>query len=175
VLNLKAIKKKFRQINIVQFLITALIFIFIINSLILFYQDQQEVKIPTDDEIVQHAMLYLQDKDLVKLGNKLDCSGFTHQVFIHFGIKIPVSSIDQLAASKRLPIDELGKGDLVFFNTNGKHISHVGIYLCDNKFIHSPGKYSNVRVDSLNFGYWKDRFVCGGSLKSISNSLNLRN
>jgi murein DD-endopeptidase len=83
---------------------------------------------------------------------------------LNFGINIPVTSKEQMAVSRRLDKDELGKGDLFFFNTEGNKISHVGIYLCDNKFIHSPGKNNNVRIDSLNYGYWMRKFICGGSL-----------
>ena len=60
----------------------------------------------------------------------------------------------------RSPInrDELQPGDLVFFNTMRLTFSHVGIYVGDNKFIHSPSKGTSVRVDDLGSLYWDKRF-----------------
>jgi cell wall-associated NlpC family hydrolase len=49
-------------------------------------------------------------------------------------------------------------GDLVFYNTLRRGFSHVGIYLGDNKFIHSPSRGGQVRIDSMDLSYWKRRF-----------------
>jgi hypothetical protein len=59
---------------------------------------------------------------------------------------------------KPITREELQPGDLVFFKTMRLTFSHVGIYVGDNKFIHSPAKGSTVRVDDLASSYWDKRF-----------------
>jgi hypothetical protein len=59
---------------------------------------------------------------------------------------------------KPISREELEPGDLVFFNTMRLTFSHVGIYVGDNKFIHSPSKGSSVRIDDLASAYWDKRF-----------------
>ena len=59
---------------------------------------------------------------------------------------------------KPITRDDLQPGDLVFFNTMRLTFSHVGIYVGDNKFIHSPSKGASVRVDDLSSVYWDRRF-----------------
>jgi cell wall-associated NlpC family hydrolase len=66
--------------------------------------------------------------------------------------------------SKHLETSEAQFGDLVFFITRGNGISHVGIYLGNNQFIHSPGKGRFVSIDSLNAGYYKNHLVGFGSV-----------
>jgi hypothetical protein len=55
--------------------------------------------------------------------------------------------------------DELQPGDLVFFNTLRRTFSHVGIYVGDGKFIHSPKPGGEVRVEDMRFVYWAKRFT----------------
>ncbi len=89
-----------------------------------------------------------------------DCSGFVHYVFAHaLGIDLPSNSAEQFHAGTRIARDELQTGDLVFFHTHGKRISHVGIYLGDGRFIHSPTTGQRVRVDRLNEHYWARHFA----------------
>ena len=54
--------------------------------------------------------------------------------------------------------NDLRPGDLVFYNTLRRGFSHVGIYLGDNKFVHSPSAGSSIRIESMDLGYWKKRF-----------------
>ncbi len=60
----------------------------------------------------------------------------------------------QMIASR----DELQQGDLVFFGRKGR-INHVGIYVGEGRFLHSPSTGKDVRVDSLTTGYWAPRFM----------------
>ena len=71
--------------------------------------------------------------------NCLDCSGFT-QILMRDVYKqmIPRTSQDQYNACEKIDLEEMREGDLVFFNTGGKDISHVGIYLLNNKIQHGP-------------------------------------
>lgn len=66
-----------------------------------------------------------------------DCSGFTQYVFKQLGIDLLRDSRSQATQGKKVSRDELRPGDLVFFKTNGKTISHVGIYVGDGKFAHA--------------------------------------
>lgn len=89
-----------------------------------------------------------------------DCSGFVHYVFAQvLGVDLPGNSAAQFASSGKISRDELQAGDLVFFRTRGKRISHVGIYLGDGRFIHSPTTGERVRVDRLEAHYWAHRFA----------------
>ena len=118
----------------------------------------------TPDDLVRYASLYLPGNKLGNYGRRLDCSGFTKSVFRHFHQKIPRSSSEQSRLGKRLNIDQLNKGDLIFFATSGNRISHVGLYLGNQRFIHSPDKNQDVRVDSLNGPYWHNNFRWGISI-----------
>ncbi len=89
----------------------------------------------------------------------LDCSGFVRLMYEQtVGLVLPRRSAEQAAAT--LPIDksELQPGDLVFFNTLRSAFSHVGIYVGDNKFIHSPRTGGVIRVEDMRVSYWQQRF-----------------
>ena len=89
----------------------------------------------------------------------LDCSGFVRYVFNDtFGFLLPRKSAQMSQVGLEIRKDELRPGDLVFFNTMRHAFSHVGIYVGDNKFIHSPSKGTSVRVDDLGSLYWDKRF-----------------
>jgi cell wall-associated NlpC family hydrolase len=89
-----------------------------------------------------------------------DCSGFVHYVFAQvLGIDLPQNSVGQYQVGKQIARTDMMTGDLVFFKTHGKHISHVGIYLGEGRFIHSPTTGERVRVDNLASQYWAHRFA----------------
>jgi cell wall-associated NlpC family hydrolase len=89
-----------------------------------------------------------------------DCSGFVQYVFAQaLGIDLPDNSISQAEAGVRVARNDLKTGDLVFFHTRGKGISHVGIYLDNGRFIHSPSTGKRVRVDELGDQYWARHYV----------------
>jgi cell wall-associated NlpC family hydrolase len=89
-----------------------------------------------------------------------DCSGFVQYVFAHsLGIDLPDNSGGQFHAGAKVSRGELKTGDLVFFHTRGQSVSHVGIYLDGDRFIHSPSTGKRVRVDHLTDPYWSKRFV----------------
>lgn len=90
-----------------------------------------------------------------------DCSGFTRYVFEHsIGLVLPRRADEQARAPGLFSIakDELKPGDLVFFNTLRRTFSHVGIYVGDGKFIHSPRAGGEVRVEDMRVAYWAKRF-----------------
>lgn len=90
-----------------------------------------------------------------------DCSGFTSYVYKNMGISIARTSSDQRSTTTNISMDELLPGDLVFFGSNDV-VSHVGIYVGDGNFIHSPHTGSVVKYDTLASGNYNRRFICGG-------------
>ena len=89
----------------------------------------------------------------------LDASAFVSYVFndkLSFLLPRKASQISRVG--KPVTRDELQPGDLVFFNTMRLTFSHVGIYVGDNKFLHSPAKNASVRVDDMREVYWDKRF-----------------
>lgn len=87
-----------------------------------------------------------------------DCSGFTSYVFAQFGFDLPHTSKGQNEEGYWIDKSDLRPGDLVFFNTDGKGISHVGIYIGDGMFAHSAYG-TGVTKTSLNDAYYKKRYV----------------
>ncbi|AJY42821.1 MULTISPECIES: C40 family peptidase [Burkholderia] len=90
----------------------------------------------------------------------LDCSGFVRYVFQDtLGMSLPRRAEEMSRVGEKVRMSELKPGDLVFFNTMRRTFSHVGIYIGDNKFVHSPSTGSTIRVDDLDSGYWEKRFT----------------
>ena len=88
-----------------------------------------------------------------------DCSGFVRAMYQQtVGLILPRSADQQAAATQTIDRSELQPGDLVFFNTMRRAFSHVGIYIGDDKFIHSPKPGAEVRVEDMRLVYWKTRF-----------------
>lgn len=91
-----------------------------------------------------------------------DCSGFTRHVFeMSLGLVLPRRVDEQASAPGLVKVgrEELKPGDLVFFNTLKRTFSHVGIYIGDGKFIHSPRTGAQVRVEDMRYAYWSKRFT----------------
>jgi cell wall-associated NlpC family hydrolase len=88
-----------------------------------------------------------------------DCSGFVHYVFKQAtSLSLPHSTLAISQIGVSVPQAELKPGDLVFFNTLKSAFSHVGIYVGNNRFIHSPRAGGKVRVESMGESYWAKRF-----------------
>lgn len=88
-----------------------------------------------------------------------DCSGLVRAVYAEsWGKILPRRAEEQAAATEKIEKAELKPGDLVFFNTMRRTFSHVGIYMGEGKFIHSPRTGASVRVESMNIAYWQKRF-----------------
>lgn len=89
-----------------------------------------------------------------------DCSGFVRHMYeTSIGRLLPRRAEEQAAVTDKIDRSELHPGDLVFFNTMRRTFSHVGIYIGDGKFIHSPSSGKSVRVDDLREAYWTKRFT----------------
>ncbi|AXF21033.1 peptidase P60 [Burkholderia pyrrocinia] len=97
----------------------------------------------------------------------LDCSGFVRYVFQDtLGMSLPRRAEEMSRVGEKVSMSNLKPGDLVFFNTMRRTFSHVGIYIGDNKFVHSPSTGSTVRVDDLDNGYWEKRFTGARRIES---------
>lgn len=107
----------------------------------------------------------LRDTRYVRGGSNpstgFDCSGFVRYVFAHaIGMKLPTNSASQFLAGLKVDRADMKPGDLVFFRTGRRHrISHVGIYLSNGRFIHSPATGKSVQVSSLGESYWARHFA----------------
>lgn len=98
--------------------------------------------------------------------NCIDCSAFTHNVLLDvYAVNIPRTARQQYDSCMHISIEALQQGDLVFFQTTTrKEISHVGIYIANNKFAHASVS-NGVTISDLNDPYWKPRFRGAGRVK----------
>ena len=100
-----------------------------------------------------------------------DCSGFVKSVYAQtLGLILPRRAEQQAAATQKIEKSELQPGDLVFFNTMRRAFSHVGMYIGDGKFVHSPKPGQAVRVDNMDQSYWQQRF--NGARRVLSSALD---
>ena len=91
-----------------------------------------------------------------------DCSGFTRHIFeTSLGLTLPRRADEQASATGLVKVQraELQPGDLVFFNTLKRTYSHVGIYIGEGRFIHSPRAGGEVRVEDMRYAYWDKRYT----------------
>lgn len=101
-----------------------------------------------------------------------DCSGFVQQMYHQaVGLKLPRDTASQAAATQAIDVAHLAPGDLVFFNTQRRAHSHVGIYMGEGKFIHAPRTGQRVRVENMNARYWKKRFDGARRVTSLHRDL----
>jgi len=131
------------------------------------FTEDKSYKLPQlADSILTHGLSlvgtrYRYGGSSVKSG--FDCSGFIGYLFKEeLGVKLPRSSRDMINIDAPLVSrDDLEPGDLLFFSTSGRNrVSHAGIYMGDNQFIHSSSSRSGgVRVDSLDDRYWSRTFI----------------
>ncbi len=93
-----------------------------------------------------------------------DCSGLINFSYKKAGLKIPRTTIQLYREAYPIKRSQLKKGDLVFFKINKRKISHVGLYLGNNKFIHAPSSGKRVKIANMNDKYWRVRFTRGGRI-----------
>ncbi len=147
---------------------------FILENPVAYYQEEEESLSQKFKKMKEEReKIYLKEKFLkiaeeyqnvrYKLGGNgngyLDCSMFVKLVYEEFGIKLPRSSVEQFKIGRNVEKHELLPGDLVFFKTRGNTISHVGIYLGDNKFIHVSSRKKGLAIDSLEEEYYRVRYA----------------
>ena len=102
----------------------------------------------------------------------IDCSAFTAKLLNHvFAVPLPRTCRDQYHATERIKKSQLKEGDLVFFSIR-KGISHVGVYLMNNKFVHASTSHG-VMISDLHDGYFSRRYAGAGRV--INNSVATNN
>jgi cell wall-associated NlpC family hydrolase len=84
-----------------------------------------------------------------------DCSGLVFYSYKQAGVALPHSTEKQRSAARSIKMAELRRGDLLFFNQEGKKYGHVAIYVGDGRFVHAPSSGKSVRSDRLDTPYWK--------------------
>ncbi len=92
----------------------------------------------------------------------IDCSAFSGTLLSTiYSFNMPRTAREQYKICERLNKEDLLPGDLVFFNTRGRGVSHVGVYLDNNHFVHSSSS-EGVKISSLDEDYYSRKFICGG-------------
>ncbi|WP_196374820.1 C40 family peptidase [Neisseria gonorrhoeae] len=96
-----------------------------------------------------------------------DCSGFMQHIFKRaMGINLPRTSAEQARMGAPVARSELQPGDMVFFRTlGGSRISHVGLYIGNNRFIHAPRTGKNIEITSLSHKYWSGKYAFARRVK----------
>ncbi|WP_316569540.1 C40 family peptidase [Neobacillus sp. YIM B06451] len=145
-----------------SFILLGLVLALALSMVFASFGKKAEASVSWGQEVTEEAKRYIGSP--YKWGGTatkgFDASGYTQFVYKKSAAKIslPRTSKDQYKAGKTIATKNLKEGDLVFFNTNGKDVSSVGIYLGKNKFITvTPSK--GVSIQSLDTTYWKDRYV----------------
>lgn len=92
----------------------------------------------------------------------IDCSGFTQIIIGYlYNIQLPRTAQEQYQKAVKVNDAELQEGDLVFFHTGGRAISHVGVYLKNNKFVHASTGHG-VMISDLTDNYWSSKYKGAG-------------
>ena len=123
---------------------------------------QQAISDEQMNDLVIYAMS-LADTPYRYGGNSadsgFDCSGFVGHVYRQtLGVSLPRTSREISRVGTPVSRSDLRPGDLVFYNTLRASFSHVGIYIGDGKFVHSPKSGDRVRVEQMQMRYWQERF-----------------
>ena len=91
-----------------------------------------------------------------------DCSGLVYYAHRQVGISVPRTTAGQQRHARRVSLDNLRAGDVLFFRLEGKKVSHVGIYAGSGNFIHAPSTGKYVSYASLTSEFWRSRLVGAG-------------
>ena len=101
-----------------------------------------------------------------------DCSGFMQHIFKRaMGINLPRTSEEQARMGSSVSRSDLQPGDMVFFRTlGGGRISHVGLYIGNDRFIHAPRTGKNIEITSLSHKYWSSKYAFARRVKKNDSS-----
>jgi cell wall-associated NlpC family hydrolase len=90
-----------------------------------------------------------------------DCSGLAQYAYAQVGKRIPRTTGEQWRKLSAVPKNKLQVGDLLFFKIDGS-VSHVGLYLGKNRFVHAPSSGREVSIADLNSAFYRRAFIRGG-------------
>ena len=88
-----------------------------------------------------------------------DCSGLVQYSYSKAGVKLSRATQSQRREGQLVRVNDLRRGDLVFFDQEGKKSSHVGIYVGQGRFVHAPSTGGRVRTDGMDAAFWRAHFV----------------
>ncbi len=134
-----------------------------------FTQFKYAIKLDVPVETLQNSNLYNTIDEWwgtpYRLGGTtqkgIDCSAFVQTIMLGvFALQLPRTAREQRGVAEWVPLSDLREGDLIFFNTKGR-ISHVGVYLHNNKFVHASTSFG-VMISDLNETYWSHKIVGAG-------------
>lgn len=95
----------------------------------------------------------------------IDCSAFALTIMKDvYDLNLPRIAQDQYNSTNRVSLMDLQQGDLVFFHTTGRYVSHVGVYVGNNKFVHASTS-QGVMISGLNESYWSGRYIGAGRIQ----------
>ena len=89
----------------------------------------------------------------------IDCSGFTRAVLQQLGVSLPRTARAQYGVGNTVSRSNLQSGDLVFFNTMGRGVSHVGVYLGNGQFANANSYNGRTMIEAMTTTYWATRYV----------------
>ncbi|WP_137939690.1 C40 family peptidase [Chitinivorax sp. B] len=124
--------------------------------------ERDSILSPQAQEVVLYALGLLNID--YRFGGKnpesgLDCSGMVSYVFEEaVGIRLPHNAAQIARGGREVERDQLLPGDLVFFNTQNRSYSHVGIYIGENRFVHAPSTNGQIKVSSMSNKYFASRY-----------------
>ena len=105
-----------------------------------------------------------------------DCSGFMQYIFRKaFAVNLPRTSAEQANVGVAVNRSQLQPGDMVFFRTAGSRISHVGMYIGNDRFIHAPRTGKRIEITSLSNRYWSARYATARRVKRQNAQNFIRN
>ncbi len=125
-------------------------------------QTARDIKQPRSGEIALAAAWNMIGRPYQYTGDSpegFDCSGLVAFCYHSAGLELPHSTGELKQIAHIVPFEEMRKGDLLFFEENGRKYSHVGIYAGNGKFIHAARSRNSVRIDSILDPYWKERLL----------------
>lgn len=97
-----------------------------------------------------------------------DCSGLVYFIHQQLGIGVPRTAADQQRAARQIARTRIAPGDLLFFHTRGRGVSHVGIYVGENRFVHAPQSGRLIELRTIDDGYYGPRLVSVGRLRPLT-------
>jgi cell wall-associated NlpC family hydrolase len=98
----------------------------------------------------------------------VDCSGLVKMLFARLHIELPRSSREQIQAGERVAKEDMEIGDLVFFSSDGRNPTHVGVYIGNGRFLHAEQKAGHVIISNLSQPWYAQRFLGARRVVDVS-------